>query len=166
MWVYYTAALINQLGWNLTLYFLCHGCNNTVLHSFSIHFEHFKVKLCALPNVDSNCFLARLNPYKLVYTVTKFARQYSVPIRQSAFTGNYHKADVSSAAFIFLMDTLAHAKHKEVIDRMFSVWYYGNDVMFTKILWFFFFHNVFQSSPTYSSTKHYMSLFVPRVHFQ
>ena len=37
---------------------------------------------------------ARTNPYKLVYKVTKFARQHKVPIRRSTFT--YCEDDIPS----------------------------------------------------------------------
>ena len=37
---------------------------------------------------------ARTNPYKLVYRLTKFARQHKVPIRRSAFT--YCEDDIPS----------------------------------------------------------------------
>ena len=38
--------------------------------------------------------IARTNPYKLVYKVTKFARQHKVPVRRSALT--YCEDDIPS----------------------------------------------------------------------
>ena len=59
-----------------------------------------KVLLCVVLTVvrcKKHWFLidsARSNPYKLVYRVTKFARQHKVPIHRSAFT--YCEDDIPS----------------------------------------------------------------------
>ena len=92
VWAYYTSAFIMQLAANLLVHFYDDG------------FYYFGISLLALIPVVvvmvlaiTLCFVRRrrrwfliepggLNPYKLVYRVTKFARQHKVPVQRSAFT--------------------------------------------------------------------------------
>ena len=63
---------------------MCHRCACLSLAAFVL----YVVSLC-VGHVNRDWFLldiARLNPYKLVYKVTKFSCQHKVPIQRSAFT--------------------------------------------------------------------------------
>ena len=91
VWTYYTSAFIMQLAINLLMY-------------FDDGFFYFGISLLSLIPVVvvmilaiTLCLVRRrrrwfliepggLNPYKLVYRVTKFARQHKVPVQRSAFT--------------------------------------------------------------------------------
>ena len=97
VWLYYLTILMVQIfiqffisvniGYLVQLPVL-------VLHVICI------VTLCAVLTIvhfKNHWFIidtARTNPYKLVYRVTKFARQHKVPIRRSAFT--YCEDDIPS----------------------------------------------------------------------
>ena len=92
VWAYYTSAFIMQLAVILLVHFEDDG------------FFYFGISLLALIPVVvvmvlaiTLCFVRRrrrwfliepggINPYKLVYRVTKFARQHNVPVQRSAFT--------------------------------------------------------------------------------
>ena len=94
VWTYYASFFSVQLAWNL-------GNNNKVI-SFS--YNIVSIFLLALVPVVvvmvlaiTLCLVRRrrrwfliepggLNPYKLVYRVTKFARQHKIPVQRSAFT--------------------------------------------------------------------------------
>ena len=97
VWVYYLSIFIGQLAWNLALY---------VPYSMTFNSYYNIIGYCMLGFIPVSAFvilpatlcLARrrrqwfliepgqYNPYKLVYRITKFARQHKVPMRRSAFT--------------------------------------------------------------------------------
>ena len=88
--VYNLALLISQVGWELvpinSLYLIA---GVTILVIASLSAIVLLSTSLRLAQQKQQWFLkdsARLNPYKLVYRVTKFARQHKVPIRRSAFT--------------------------------------------------------------------------------
>ena len=99
VWGFFASMTIAQLGWNLSL---------NVPYSFKVSFHHYtkyigaalfatnilfvlaslSITLC-LARYRRNWLLiepGRVNPYKLVYRVTKFAYQHKTPVRRSAFT--------------------------------------------------------------------------------
>ena len=102
VWVYFVTIVIGQLAWNLAIQF---PYNDDDLNYYSITWlnvvGYFQlgiipivviisliVTLC-LAKCRRNWFMIEpgtVNPYKLVYVVTKFARQYKTPLRRSAFT--------------------------------------------------------------------------------
>ena len=99
VWIYYTCSLITEIPWNFLFYdtwyfenikssrleisglcivaLLC--ITNILLLTVSLCVVHYrKVWFLFEP--------ARVNPYKLVYKVVRFAYQHKVPLRRSAFT--------------------------------------------------------------------------------
>ena len=94
VWAYYLGEFCIQIGFNRRTYFYVARLSEmfpiliciTVLFTvvLTVHYKkHWFI-------IDT----ARINPYKLVYRVTKFARQHKVPIRRSAFT--YCEDDIPS----------------------------------------------------------------------
>ena len=102
VWVYFVTIAIGQLAWNLTGPYYYNYYNNIFISSKWYDYAGFVllppipftvillliITLC-LAKRRSNWFLIEpgtVNPYKLVYRVTKFARQHKTPVRRSAFT--------------------------------------------------------------------------------
>ena len=95
VWVYFATILTGQLTWNLALqypnvYFEWFNITGIVLLSLIplLVMLLLIITLC-LAKHRRNWFLIEpgtINPYKLVYRVTKFARQNKTPVRRSAFT--------------------------------------------------------------------------------
>ena len=98
VWVYFVTIVIGQLAWNLALqyryndvfYIEWYNTTGIVLLSLIplLVMLLLIITLC-LAKRRRNWFLIEpgtVNPYKLVYRVTKFARQHKTPVRRSAFT--------------------------------------------------------------------------------
>ena len=94
VWTHYLSIFITQVGWRSVIYinakdvwrilpFLIY----LLLHLIVALIVHYKKRWFIIDR-------ARTNPYKLVYRVTKFARQHKVPVRRSAFT--YCEDDIPS----------------------------------------------------------------------
>ena len=97
MWLYYISVLLSQLGWNLVTtsfpfnngapYANAYGAGLLLLIPLLVNVLLI-VTLC-LARHRRRWFLiepGRVNPYKLVSRVTKFASQHKIPVRRSAFT--------------------------------------------------------------------------------
>ena len=98
MWLYYISVLLSQLGWNLVAtsfpfningapYAYAYGAGLVLLIPLLVNVLLI-VTLC-LARHRRRWFLiepGRVNPYKLVSRVTKFASQHKIPVRRSAFT--------------------------------------------------------------------------------
>ena len=97
VWSYYTCSLVTEITWNLLLYDYYYfdyldrlrisGLCLLALVCVSGYFLLI-ISLCIF-NKRKVLFLlepAGVNPYKLVYKITKFACQHKVPLRRSAFT--------------------------------------------------------------------------------
>ena len=103
MWIYFVTIVIRQLAWNLAIQFpyndtrtyitasewhnCCWLCS--ALHPFPIAVLILLTITLCLAKRRRNWFLIEpgtVNPYRLVYVVTKFARQHKTPVRRSAFT--------------------------------------------------------------------------------
>ena len=92
-WVYSLGIFIHQLGLSLTFYIYISDLLHYSLVALSIllpmaYMVVLLVSLC-IAHHKRNWFIvdsARPNPYKLVYSVTKFSRQHKVPVHRSAFT--------------------------------------------------------------------------------
>lgn len=87
VWVLYVVQVLIQQPWNFLLYDF-----TTSMVFFSVlgvsPFIMIAVSLC-VAHRNKKWFLinpARINPYKLLIRITRFARHYKVPIRRSAFT--------------------------------------------------------------------------------
>ena len=99
VWAYYASFCSVQLVWNLL--------DINIPFNASIDFDYYNIisifLLALVPVIVAmvlaiTLYLARgrrrwfliepggLNPYKLVYRVTKFARQHKIPVQRSAFT--------------------------------------------------------------------------------
>jgi peptide/histidine transporter 3/4 len=97
VWVYYLSILIGQLAWNLALHVPYNMAFNTYYNIIGYCMLGF-IPVSALVILPATLCLARCrrqwfliepgqyNPYKLVYRITKFARQHKVPVHRSAFT--------------------------------------------------------------------------------
>ena len=97
MWVYFVTIVIGQLAWNVGLQipynldlYKWNNITGFVLVSLIplLVILLLIITLC-LAKRRRNWFLIEpgtVNPYKLVYRVTKFARQHKTPLRRSAFT--------------------------------------------------------------------------------
>ena len=100
VWVYFVTIVIGQLAWNVgfqlpynsDLWDPLKWYNITGLVLFSLIpllvILLLIITLC-LAKCRRNWFLIEpgtINPYKLVYRVTKFARQHKIPVHRSAFT--------------------------------------------------------------------------------
>ncbi len=87
VWIHYLVQLVIVQPWNvLQLELITSSCLFGILIISS--FVTIIVSLC-IAHRKKNWFLinpARINPYKLVYNITRFARQHKVPIQRSAFT--------------------------------------------------------------------------------
>ena len=87
VWTYFGSMLVGQLTWNWTLYFpwvLIALSTFIYLTPITV----LPITLC-LVRCKRRWFLVepgQYNPYKLVYRVTKFARQHKTPVDRSAFT--------------------------------------------------------------------------------
>ena len=95
VWINYLTTIIAQL----VTQFCPPGITNFYLIELAF-IVMLTVMLCTVLSIvhyKKHWFIidtARTNPYKLVYRVTKFARQHKVPIRRSAFT--YCEDDIPS----------------------------------------------------------------------
>ena len=92
VWAWYLGSLIAKLETRLEIFkrrylFLSFNLTAAIFLLLSIVLAYCKQKWFL---IDS----AQLNPYKLVYKVTKFSRLHKVPIQRSAFT--YHEEAVPS----------------------------------------------------------------------
>ena len=106
VWVYFVTIVIGQLAWNLAIQIPYNYQDSYIdLDNSFIKWYNFVgfvllgiipiiviisliVTLC-LAKRRRNWFLIEpgtVNPYKLVYSVTKFARQHKTPVHRSAFT--------------------------------------------------------------------------------
>ncbi len=87
VWIYSLVHLVVVQPWNmLQVQPIISLCLFGILTTSS--FVTIIVSLC-IAHRKKNWFLinpARINPYKLVYNITSFARQHKVPIQRSAFT--------------------------------------------------------------------------------
>ena len=94
VWTYYGSILIGQLGWDSVFSIDYYG-PNSLIFGCSLLGLILLTLLTVLP--ITLCLVRRrrrwfliepgqYNPYKLVYRVTKFARQHKIPVRRSAFT--------------------------------------------------------------------------------
>ena len=86
VWVHYVTIVIGQLSWSLADRYNI-GC--TILASIYFSVVALLIISMCLARRRRNWFLiepGRVNPYKLVYRVTKFAHQHKTPVRRSAFT--------------------------------------------------------------------------------
>ena len=97
VWTYYASFFVVQLAWNLftpiSINVYIPGNANIVGFCFLalipvVVVMVLVITLC-LVRRRRRCFLIELgglNPYKLVYRVTKFARQHKIPVQRSVFT--------------------------------------------------------------------------------
>ena len=98
VWGYYTTACIGQLAWNLALQYpynfkkkpsWYNGVGYVLLGLIPVVVTTVLAITLRLAKYRKRWFLIEpggLNPYRLVYNVTKFARQHKIPVRRSAFT--------------------------------------------------------------------------------
>ena len=97
VWVYFVTIIIGQLVWNLGLQFpynflnltWCNITSFVLLSLIPLFVILLLIITLCLAKRRRNWFLIEpgtVNPYKLVYRVTKFARQHKTPVRRSAFT--------------------------------------------------------------------------------
>ena len=102
VWVYFVTIVIDQLAWNSATQYpynfesiisQTHRWYNFVgyvsLGLIPVIFMISLIVTLCLAKHRRNWFLIEpgtFNPYKLVYRVTKFARQHKTPVRRSAFT--------------------------------------------------------------------------------
>ena len=99
VWVYFVTIVIGQLAWNLGLQWpynsdlYIYKWNNitgfVLLSLIPLLVILLLIITFCLAKRRRNWFLIEpgtVNLYKLVYRVTKFARQYKTPVRRSAFT--------------------------------------------------------------------------------
>ena len=99
VWVYFVTIVIGQLAWNMAVQ-LPYNDTSYIIKWYNITgfvllslipllvILLLIITLC-LAKRRRNWFLIEpgtVNPYKLVYRVTKFARQHRTPVRRSAFT--------------------------------------------------------------------------------
>lgn len=98
VWGYYTTSCIGQLAWNLAIQFPYNFMSNLrpynivgccLLGLIPLFITVVLAITLRLAERNREWFLiepGRLNPYKLVYLVTKFAQKHKIPVRRSAFT--------------------------------------------------------------------------------
>ena len=102
VWVYFVTIVIGQLVWNLAIqlpfnnfyrlhldYFVYNIVGFVLLSLIPLLVMLLLIITLCLAKCRRNWFLIEpgtINPYKLVYRVTKFARQNKTPVRRSAFT--------------------------------------------------------------------------------
>ena len=96
VWIYYACTLLTEIPWNLFFYEQFYfSLKSLQISGVCIYFFTFAIIMSLL--IFSLCVVhyrkvlfllepAGVNPYKLVYKVTKFVYQHKVPIRRSAFT--------------------------------------------------------------------------------
>ena len=102
VWVYFVFTFYCQLAWNLAIQYP-YNFENAISQShrwynfFGYVFLGLIPVLVVIPLTITLCLARRrrnwfliepgtVNPYRLVYRVSKFARQYKTPVRRSAFT--------------------------------------------------------------------------------
>ena len=93
VWIYYACTLLTEIPWNLVLYEPFHfslQISGVCIYFFisAIIMSLLIFSLCVV-HYRKVLFLlepAGVNPYKLVYKVTKFVYKHKVPLRCSAFT--------------------------------------------------------------------------------
>ena len=87
VWTYYASFFVVQLAWDILFFYHIIGfCLLPLIPVVVIMV--LAITLC-LVRRRRRWFLIEpggLNPYKLVYRVTKFARQHKIPVQRSAFT--------------------------------------------------------------------------------
>ena len=96
VWTYYASILADQLAWNLMFALPYNGGFNYYnIAGYSLLALIFLLIIVVLPITFTlarrrrRWFLiepGQYNPYKLVYRVTRFARQHKIPVHRSAFT--------------------------------------------------------------------------------
>ena len=97
VWLSYLSIFLGQLAWNLA-YQIPYNMLQNAYYSFVGYSLLGAIPLVVAVGLPATLCLARhrkkwflvepggMNPYKLVYNVTKFARQHKAPINRSAFT--------------------------------------------------------------------------------
>ena len=100
VWIYYASFFSIQLAWNLENIHISYNDNIDITNYYNIIglfllalipvvvVMVLAITLCLVRH-RRRWFLIEpgtLNPYKLVYRVTKFARQHKIPVQRSAFT--------------------------------------------------------------------------------
>ncbi len=88
VWIYYLVQILIEQPWNIISSFSSTVGTIMFIIILPSSFVIIVVSLCVAYR-KRNWFLvnpATVNPYKLVYKITRFARQHKVPIRRSAFT--------------------------------------------------------------------------------
>ena len=98
VWVYFATIVLGQLAWNFTAQYPYKSyirstwdgiAGYVLLTPIPIAVMLLLIITLCLAKCRRNWFLIEpgtVNPYKLVYRVTKFARQHKTPVRRSAFT--------------------------------------------------------------------------------
>ena len=97
VWTFYLGVFMAQLGWSATYGVLARDFNFLILPILMVLCIMTIFTVVVIVHYKKHWFIidtARTNPYKLVYRVTKFARQHKVPIHRSAFT--YCEDDIPS----------------------------------------------------------------------
>ncbi len=87
VWIYYIIQLIILQPWNML--YIEFITSYTLFAILGVCPFIMVIVLVCIAHRNKNWFLiipARINPYKLVYKVTHFARQHKVPVQRSAFT--------------------------------------------------------------------------------
>ena len=96
VWIYYACTLLTEIPWNLLLYEPFYfSLKSLQISGVCVFFFIFAIIMSLL--IFSLCVVhyrkvlfllepAGVNPYKLVYKVTKFVYQHKVPLKRSAFT--------------------------------------------------------------------------------
>ena len=89
MWLYYISVFLSQLAWNLTFTraYLPYGTSLLLLIELLV--TVLLIMTLCVARCRRRWFLiepGRINLYKLVSRVTKFASQHKIPVRRSAFT--------------------------------------------------------------------------------
>ena len=98
VWVYYLSIFIGQLAWNVGLLYPTDALFDIIFDNTIGVFLVMLIPPAVIVILAATLCLARhrrrwfliepgrLNPYRLVYRVTKFARQHKTPVNRSAFT--------------------------------------------------------------------------------
>ena len=99
VWAYYLGFFMTQLGWSGSFgIFMFYNTYNYLMLPIPVAVCTILILIIVvIVHCKKHWFIidtARPNPYKLVYRVSKFARQHKVPIRRSAFT--YCEDDIPS----------------------------------------------------------------------
>ncbi len=87
VWIYYIVQLIMVQPWNMLN--IESITSSTLSAILGVGPCIMVIVLMCIAHRNKNWFLnipARINPYKLVYKVTHFAKQHKVPVQRSAFT--------------------------------------------------------------------------------